>query len=146
MQSDPGIVDGPAETQDREREQVRENRRSMQSRRCTMAEGKLTVGNMDILALTDGEGDFPFPLSQLFPSVPAEAWTPFAHRYPELFGGPDTWRNHYGCYLLRSQGRTILVDTGIGSQATNPGMVNMLAGGIDGRLLKNLQEAAVRRE
>jgi glyoxylase-like metal-dependent hydrolase (beta-lactamase superfamily II) len=111
-----------------------------------MAEGKLTVGNVDILALTDGEGDFPFPLSQLFPSVPAEAWTPFRQSYPELFGGPDTWRNHYGCYLLRSQGRTILVDTGIGSKATNPGMVNMLAGGVDGRLMAELQAAGVRPE
>lgn len=111
-----------------------------------MAEGKLIVGNVDILALTDGEGDFPFPLSQLFPSVPAEAWTPFRQRYPELFGGPDTWRNHYGCYLLRSQGRTILVDTGIGSKATNPGMVNMLAGGVDGRLMAELQAAGVRPE
>ena len=36
-------------------------------------------------------------------------------------------------HLLRSQGHTILVDTGIGSKATNPGMVNMLAGGIEPR-------------
>ncbi len=111
-----------------------------------MAEGRLTVGNVDVLALTDGGGDFPFPLSQLFPDVSAEAWAPFRQRYPELFGDPDTWRNHYGCYLLRSQGRTILVDTGIGSQATNPGMVTMLAGGVDGRLMAELQAAGVRPE
>jgi hypothetical protein len=61
-----------------------------------MAEGKLTVGNVDILALTDGEGDFPFPLSQLFPSVPAEAWTPFRQRYPELF-----WRPRHLAQSLR---------------------------------------------
>ena len=67
-----------------------------------MAEGRLTVGSVDVLALTDGGGDFPFPLSQLFPGVAAEAWEPYRQRYPELFGGPDTWRNHYGCYLLRS--------------------------------------------
>src|ERR671924_224049 len=77
-----------------------------------MAESKLSVGNVEVLALTDGEGDFPFPLSQLFPSVSAQDWVPFRQRYPELFSGPDTWRNHYGCYVLRSQGRTILVDTG----------------------------------
>ena len=93
-----------------------------------MAEGKLSVGHVEVLALTDAEGDFPFPLSQLFPSVPAEAWGPFRQRYPELFSGPDIWRNHFGCYLLRSQGRTILVDTGIGSKVTNPGMVTTLAG------------------
>jgi glyoxylase-like metal-dependent hydrolase (beta-lactamase superfamily II) len=111
-----------------------------------MAESKLSVGNVEVLSLTDGEGDFPFPLSQLFPNVPAEAWNPFRQRYPELFGGPDTWRNHYGCYLLRSQGRLILVDTGIGSKATNPGMVNTLAGGVDGRLMAELQAAGVRPE
>src|SRR5919202_1565505 len=111
-----------------------------------MAEGRLTVGNVDVLALTDGEGDFPFPLSQLFPGVPAEAWAPFHQRYPELFSGPDTWRNHYGCYLLRSQGRTILVDTGIGSRASNPGMVSTLAVGLDGRLMAQLQAADIRPE
>ena len=39
-----------------------------------MAESKLFVGNVEVLALTDSVGDFPFPLSQLFPTVPAEAW------------------------------------------------------------------------
>ena len=111
-----------------------------------MAESKLSVGNVEVLALTDGEGDFPFPLSQLFPSVSAQDWAPFRQRYPELFSGPDTWRNHYGCYVLRSQGRTILVDTGIGSQTTNPGMINTLAGGVDGRLMAELQAAGVRPE
>lgn len=112
----------------------------------TMAENKLFVGQVEVLALTDSAGDFPLPLSQLFPSVPADAWAPFRQRYPELFSGPDTWHNHYGCYLLRSQGRTILVDTGLGSKATNPGAVNMFAGGIDGRLLTELHAAGVRPE
>jgi glyoxylase-like metal-dependent hydrolase (beta-lactamase superfamily II) len=111
-----------------------------------MAEGTLVVGNVEILALTDGEGEFPFTLSQLFPAVPAEAWAPFRQRYPALFPRPDTWHNHYGCYVLRSQGRTILVDTGIGSHATNPGMVTALAGGVDGRLLTELQAAGLRPE
>ena len=53
-----------------------------------MAEGKLTVGNVDVLALTDGEGDFPFPLSQLFPSVPAEAWTPFVNATQSFLAVP----------------------------------------------------------
>ena len=78
-----------------------------------MAESKLFVGRVEVLALTDRELDFPIPLSELFPNVPAEDWVPFRQRYPEVFSGPDTWHNHFGCYLLRSQGRTILVDTGI---------------------------------
>lgn len=111
-----------------------------------MAEGKLFVGSVEVVALTDGAGEFPFPLSQLFPTVSAEAWAPFRHRYPELFPGPDTWHNHFGCYLLRSQGRTILVDTGIGSHATNPGMITTLAGGMDGRLMAELQATGVSPE
>ena len=111
-----------------------------------MAENKLFVGNVEVVPLTDNAGDFPMPLSQLFLTVPADAWGPFRQRYPELFNGPDTWRNHYGCYLLRSQGCTILVDTGLGSKATNPGAVNMFGGGIDGRLLAELHAAGVRPE
>ena len=111
-----------------------------------MAEGKLLVGNVEVVALTDNAGDFPIRLSHLFPTAPADAWAPFRQRYPELFNGPDTWRNHYGCYLLRSQGRTILVDTGLGSKATNPGAVNLFGGGIDGQLLAELHTAGVRPE
>jgi glyoxylase-like metal-dependent hydrolase (beta-lactamase superfamily II) len=111
-----------------------------------MAENKLFVGNVEVLALTDHAGDFPMPLSQLFPTVPADAWEPFRQRYPELFSGPDTWHNHYGCYLLRSQGRTILVDTGLGSNATSPGAVQKFGGGVDGRLMAELHDAGVRPE
>jgi len=41
--------------------------------------------------------------------------------------------------LLRSQGRTILGDTGMGSTVTNPGAVAMFTGGADGHLLEELQ-------
>ena len=70
---------------------------------------RLAVGNVEVLALTDqGPVDYnPFPLlNQLFPNVSLEAWAPYQQRYPEVFGGPNIWRTHYGCYLLRSQGRT----------------------------------------
>jgi glyoxylase-like metal-dependent hydrolase (beta-lactamase superfamily II) len=111
-----------------------------------MAGARLLVGNMEVLALTDRAGDFPFPLGQLFPDVPAEAWTPFVQRFPELFSGSDCWHNHYICYILRSRGRTILVDTGVGSQATNPGLINTLFAGVDGRLMTELFEAGVNPE
>jgi glyoxylase-like metal-dependent hydrolase (beta-lactamase superfamily II) len=111
-----------------------------------MAESKLVVGDVEVLHLTDNAGDFPIPLSKLFPKIPADAWAPFQQRYPEIFSGPDTWYNHYGSYLLRSQGRTILVDTGLGSKATNPGAVKMFGGNIDGQLLTELHAAGVRPE
>ena len=79
------------------------------------------------------------PLTQLFPHVPLAAWDPHRQRYPEVFPRPDTWRPHFGGFLLRSQGRTILVDTGMGSTVTNPGAVAMFTGGADGHLLEELQ-------
>ena len=107
-----------------------------------MPESKLTVGNVEILSLTDDHIDFPFPLSALYPDLSAEAWEPYRQRYPEVFGGPDTWHTHFGCHLLRSQGRTIMVDTGKGSAATNPGLFSAI-GGSDGQLMSELQSAGV---
>jgi glyoxylase-like metal-dependent hydrolase (beta-lactamase superfamily II) len=113
-----------------------------------MPESRLSVGNVEVLALTDqGAVDYdPFPLlNQLFPDVPLEGWTPYQQRYPEVFDGPNIWRSHYGCYLLRSRGRTILVDTGAGSAATNPGMISFF-GLSDGQLMTELQTAGVHPE
>jgi glyoxylase-like metal-dependent hydrolase (beta-lactamase superfamily II) len=86
------------------------------------------------------------PLTQVFPQVPVEAWTPYQQRYPEVFPRPDTWHPHFGGFLIRSQGRTILVDTGMGSTATNPGAVAMFTGGQDGHLLEELRSVGIRPE
>lgn len=106
-----------------------------------MAGAKLTVGNVEILALHDNESAL--PLSMTFPGVPAEGWTPYQQKYPEGFTGTDNLRIRFECYLVRSSGQTILVDTGAGSMATNPGTVTAFAGGTDGRLLAELQAAGV---
>jgi glyoxylase-like metal-dependent hydrolase (beta-lactamase superfamily II) len=111
-----------------------------------MPESRFSVGNVEIVALTDIEVDLPIPLSQLFPDVPLAAWAPHRQRYPEVFPRPDTLHPHFGGFLLRSQGRTILVDTGMGSAATNPGAVATFAGGADGHLLEELQVVGVRPE
>lgn len=109
-----------------------------------MAEGKMTVGNVEIIAINDGQIDFAFPLTDIFPGTTEEAWVPYRERYPEVFGGPNTWRAHWGGYLLRSEGRNILINTGVGSTDSNPGMVTNLNGGVDGRLLQELQSMGVR--
>jgi glyoxylase-like metal-dependent hydrolase (beta-lactamase superfamily II) len=111
-----------------------------------MPESRLSVGNVEIVGLTDIDVEFPMPLTQLFPNVPLAAWAPHQQRYPEAFPRPDTWRPHFGGFLLRSQGRTILVDTGMGSTVTNPGAVAMFTGGADGHLLEELQALGVRPE
>ena len=108
-----------------------------------MAESRITIGNVGIMALTDAEATCPFPLSTLFPAVPASFWAPYQERYPEVFQGEDTWFNHYGCYLVQSQGKIILIDTGVGSKATNPGIASLL-GEAEGRLMAELLAAGVR--
>jgi len=103
---------------------------------------KLSVGNVEILVMHDAEAAL--PLNQTFPGVPPDAWAPYQQRYPEAFNGPSNLRVHFECYLIRSQGQTILMDTGLGSKATNPGTVAAFGGGNDGRLLAELQSAGVQ--
>jgi glyoxylase-like metal-dependent hydrolase (beta-lactamase superfamily II) len=109
-----------------------------------MAEGRLSVGNVEIIALNDGEVDFPFPLTDIFPGTTEQAWAPYRQRYPEVFAGPVTWKTHWGGYLLRSEGRTILVNTGVGSADSNPGLITNLNGGVDGNLINELEALGVQ--
>jgi glyoxylase-like metal-dependent hydrolase (beta-lactamase superfamily II) len=90
---------------------------------------RLIVGEVEITALTDVEGPF-FRLSQLFPGVRADQWEPYLGRYPWAFADADTLYGRVGSYLLRSPGRVVLVDTGIG-----PGAM-----GMRGRLIEDLEK------
>ena len=105
-----------------------------------MPEARLTVGNVEILSLNDNEATL--PLSDVFPEVPAGAWKPYQEQYPSGFRG-DHLLAHFECYLIRSEGQTILVDTGIGGATTNPHSVEAMAGGVDGRLLQELEAVGV---
>ena len=106
----------------------------------------ISVGNVEITAVHDGDGAL--PISMVFPEVDPELWLPYQQKYPECFNG-DNNENialPFECYVIRSEGHTILVDTGVGSMATNPGTVTAFAGGVDGRLLLDLQTAGVNKE
>ena len=72
----------------------------------------ITVGNVEITTIHDNEGAL--PLSMVFPGVDPELWTPYQQRYPECFSGDDNenFAAHFDCYLIRSEGHVILVDTG----------------------------------
>ena len=105
-----------------------------------MPEARLTVGNVEILSLNDNEATL--PLSDVFPEVPVEAWAPYQERYPSGFSG-DHLLAHFECYLVRSEGQTILVDTGLGGAATNPNSIEAMVGGAEGRLMQELQAAGV---
>ena len=106
----------------------------------------ISVGNVEITAVHDNEGDL--PLSMVFPGVDAELWVPYQEKYPECFKGDNNEiiAAHFDCYVIRSEGWTILVDTGLGTMATNPGSVTLFAGGVDGRLLSDLEEAGVNKD
>jgi len=104
-----------------------------------MPHSTLTVGNVEITVLHDSEVALPF--SATFPDVPLEAWTPYLERYPDAYIGSDKMRVHFECYLVRSQGRTLLVDTGLGNASSNPNVVANIGSGLDGVLLTELQAA-----
>ena len=78
--------------------------------------------------------------SQAYPDVPDEAWEPYRALYSDLFAGED-WRLPCGCFLVRTGGTTILVDTGVGP----PGLWDWTA--VDeGRLPAVLDELGIHRD
>ena len=96
-----------------------------------MSDFKMNVGNAEIVALSDMSFRFPLPLAELWPEVPPQAWEAVRERYPETFSG-DRMLIEIGCYLVRSQGHTILIDTGYG-----PGPIDYI-GGLRGLLMADL--------
>lgn len=76
----------------------------------------MKVGSVELAPLTDAIGELG-DLTKTYPDVPIDAWQPYRDLYPDLFAG-DRWRIPCTCYLVRSGGRTILVDTGTGPPGT----------------------------
>jgi glyoxylase-like metal-dependent hydrolase (beta-lactamase superfamily II) len=75
-----------------------------------------TLGAFEISRVTEWHGRFA-PVSVLFPSVPAETWnTQQAWLGPHFFDSETgDYLAHMQTWVLRGQGRTILVDTGLGN-------------------------------
>ena len=73
-----------------------------------MPSPKITIGNVEIISLSDGVLEF--DLCNFFPDLPAETWEPYhEHLTPE-----HHLSFNLACFLVRSQGHTIAVDTGMG--------------------------------
>jgi glyoxylase-like metal-dependent hydrolase (beta-lactamase superfamily II) len=85
------------------------------------------VGSAQIVSLSDTEQAY--PAADVYPDVAEQAWAEHRH----LLGADGTLLLNFGCYLIRADGRTTLVDTGWGP-------------GYQGRLLDELAEAGVRPE
>jgi glyoxylase-like metal-dependent hydrolase (beta-lactamase superfamily II) len=107
-----------------------------------LSEARLTIGQVEILGLSDATVDYPWTLDQLFPDVQTASWEPYRRRFPETFASQDVWRSDYTCYLLRSGGRTVLLDTGMGPADS----ALAAALGLSGQLLEKLAGAGVQPE
>ena len=73
-----------------------------------MAKNVVRVGNVEIMALSDGTLEFDF--CNFFPTIPNDRWRPYESDLTE----EHKVRFNLGSYLIRSDGRTILIDTGLG--------------------------------
>jgi glyoxylase-like metal-dependent hydrolase (beta-lactamase superfamily II) len=70
------------------------------------------IGDYELISLVDTHGVIG-SFADVFPEVPVEAWNPYRVLYPELFDDSG-WRPPFGCFLLRSEDHSILVDAGVG--------------------------------
>ena len=89
-----------------------------------MADYQVTVGDVEIISISDGTNEF--PAAHVFPGVTAAEW----ERYPGTVSSEGKLKTNFGCFIIRSEGQTILVDTGIGP-------------GLPGRLLDELRTKGV---
>ena len=70
---------------------------------------KATVGNVELVSVKDG--DTTRPPVHMFPESTIEQW---GSDFPELLNADDEIEMRYGSVVVRSGGKLILVDTGIG--------------------------------
>ena len=70
---------------------------------------RVSIGNVEALAFIDMVPP-PYDPTEFFPHVPLEAWEPYKSDHLEN----GQLQLYYGCFALRSQGRVVLVDTGMG--------------------------------
>jgi glyoxylase-like metal-dependent hydrolase (beta-lactamase superfamily II) len=96
---------------------------------------RIKVGNVEIVAVLDM---IPPPREphDFFPDVPDEAWNPYRDEVLEN----GLVQLYYGCFFMRSQGKVVMVDTGMGP-GPHPGRNNLT-----GDLLNQLKKQGVQPE
>ncbi|MED5405013.1 MAG: MBL fold metallo-hydrolase, partial [Chloroflexota bacterium] len=77
-----------------------------------MANDKLTIGTVEITSLSDGVLEF--DLCNFFPDIPEEDWK---GQEAHLSASHGVLFN-LACFLIKSDGHTIAVDTGLGPKQT----------------------------
>ena len=98
-----------------------------------MANHIVRVGTVEIMALSDGMLEF--DLCNFFPTIPEDDWNPYEAHLIE-----HKVRFNLGSYLIRADGRTILIDTGLGPKPVDAPDVPW------GRLLHDFKANGVRPE
>ena len=69
---------------------------------------RVTVGNVEMVTLTDGQGDI--AAVECFPDSTLQQWK---DGYPELLDADDHIHPRYGSVAIRSSGKLIIIDTGM---------------------------------
>ena len=92
-----------------------------------MAGAKLTVGNVEMVSVSDGQGDM--NPTEAFPASDMEIWR---SEYSDLIDDAGLIHPRFGSFVVNSGGKLVLVDTGLG--------------GPDATLLSELESAGVGRE
>jgi glyoxylase-like metal-dependent hydrolase (beta-lactamase superfamily II) len=97
------------------------------------------IGDVELVPVLDAVGVLA-EYADAYPQAPEEAWEPYRALYPELFAGAS-WRLPCRSFLVRSEGVSVLVDTGVGP----PGLWEWTAER-EGELPEALLAAAVARD
>ncbi len=85
---------------------------------------RITIGDVEIVALSDGQGAR--PASWMFPEDAARVLDTYRD---QLTAAGDVVLN-FGCYLLRADGRTVLVDAGNGPERGGPLLDQLAEAGV----------------
>lgn len=72
------------------------------------------VGNVEVVALTDGIEVLDMTMAEAFPDLPADAHETVMAAYPSLYGPGGGWRLHVRAWLVRHADGALLLDTGVG--------------------------------
>jgi len=79
--------------------------------------GRIRVGGVEVIALCDAIVSSSKPGSGSFPGVDEAIWSESRERHPDVFAPDGRWRLHVHPSVVRSNGRTFLVDTGLGPES-----------------------------
>ncbi len=79
-----------------------------------MNKNVMTIGNIEIMSISDGKLEF--DICEFFPDIPDESWDQYRDHLTE----ENKVSFNLASYFLRSDGRNILVDTGMGPRSRHP--------------------------